>query len=99
MISSVAARHPELAFDFVLAHYEQVAGKVEVGTRSRYFPGLGRHSADPAMIGKLQAYASKYLSEDARGDTKTAIASVEYRIKVRNQRLPQIDAWLAQHGA
>ncbi|MTV36633.1 M1 family metallopeptidase [Duganella radicis] len=98
IISSVAARHPELAFDFAQAHYAQVEGKVEAGSRSRYFPALGKYSADPAMVGKLQAYASKYLAEDARGDTNTAIAAVEYRIKVRNLRLPQIDAWLARHG-
>jgi aminopeptidase N len=50
------------------------------------------------MIGKLRAYASQYLRADAQGDTKTAIASIEYRIKVRTQRLPQIDAWLKQHA-
>ncbi|NVM79809.1 aminopeptidase N [Duganella sp. SG902] len=98
MISGVAVRHPDLAFDFAQAHYAEVEGKVEGGSRSRYFPALGKHSADPAMIGKLQAYAGKHLAAEARGDARTAIAAVEYRIKVRNKRLPQIDAWLARHA-
>jgi aminopeptidase N len=98
MIGQVAVRHPDLAFDFAIAHLPQVEQKMEAWSRSRYFPRLGSYSADPAMIGKLQNYAKQHLTADATGDTKTAIASVEYRIKVRSKRLPQIDAWLAQHA-
>jgi len=98
IINRVAGDHPDLAFDFALAHHEQVDKLVDATSRSRYFPGLGRGSADPAMIGKLQAYAQQHLPATAQGDTKTAIAAVEYRIKVRSKRLPEIDAWLAKHG-
>jgi aminopeptidase N len=98
IISHVASNHPDLAYDFAIAHQAQVNQIVDGASRSRYFPGLGGRSADPAMIGKLQAYAKQYLAADAQGDTKTAIASIEYRIKVRAQRLPQIDAWLKQHA-
>ena len=98
IIRYVANTHPDLAFDFAIAHRAQVDKIVDGSSRSRYFPGLGGRSADPAMIGKLQAYAKQYLSADAQGDTRTAIASIAYRIKVRAQRLPQIDAWLKQHA-
>lgn len=97
IISRVAGEHPDLAFDFALANREQVEKKIDATSRSRYFPGLGGRSADPAMIDKLNTYADQYLAADARGDVKTAIASIQYRIKVRKERLPQIDAWLAQH--
>jgi aminopeptidase N len=96
IISRVAGEHPDLAFDFAIANREQVEKKIDATSRSRYFPGLGGRSADPAMIGKLNTYADQYLAADARGDVKTAIASIQYRIKVRNERLPQIDAWLAK---
>ncbi|WP_432378574.1 M1 family metallopeptidase [Duganella sp. P38] len=99
IISHVAGGHPDLAFDFALANREKVDKIVDGASRSRYFPGLGGRSADPAMIGKLREYAKQYLPADAQGDTRTAIASIETRIKVRAQRLPQIDAWLKQHGA
>ncbi|RZT09955.1 aminopeptidase N [Duganella sp. CF402] len=98
IISEVAVRHPDLAFDFAMTNLAQVEQKMEAWSRSRYFPRLGSFSANPAMIGKLQAYAGQHLAADATGDTKTAIAAVEYRIKVRSKRLPQIDAWLAQHA-
>ncbi|MFS2003086.1 M1 family metallopeptidase [Duganella sp. CT11-25] len=98
MISHVASQHPDLAFDFAVAHQEQLDKKIDATSRSRYFPGLGGRSADPAMVGKLRAYAQRHLAAEAQGDTRTAIAAIEYRIKVRSKRLPQIDAWLAKRG-
>ncbi|KQQ36154.1 aminopeptidase [Duganella sp. Leaf126] len=97
IISQVASRHPDLAFDFAVAHREQVEKKIDATSRSRFYPGLARRSADPAMVDKLNAYANRYLAADARGDARIAIASIQYRVKVRKQRLPEIDAWLAKH--
>ena len=97
IISQVAGQHPDLAFDYVVAHQEQMDKRVDASSRSRFFPGLGGRSADPAMIDKLRAYARQYLAAEAQGDTRTAIASIKYRIKMREKRLPQIDAWLAAH--
>lgn len=96
MISMVASNHPELAFDFALAHLPQINERVDGSSRSRYFPRLASASADPAMIAKLNAYAANHLPADARGDAANSVASIEYRIKVRKERLPAIDAWLAQ---
>ena len=97
LIVHVAQQHPDLAFDFALAHLEQVNQKVDSPSRSRYFPRLGAQSADPAMLDKLQAYADAHLAKGSRRDTDTAIAGIKYRIKVRGERLPEIDAWLANN--
>lgn len=96
MISRVARSHPELAFDFALAHLEQVYARIDASSRSRYFPRLASASAQAAMMDKLDAYAKTHLAEGARGDADTAKADIAYRIKVRTQRLPAIDAWLAK---
>ncbi len=93
----VAGNHPDLAFDFALAHYAAFEQKVDASARSRYFARLAGQSADAAMVGKLRAYAGKYLSPQAQGDTNMVIAAIQYRIKVRATRLPEIDAWLAKH--
>jgi len=98
MIREVGGEHPDLAFDFAIAHLAQMDKRVDAASRSGYFPHLATGSADPAMLLKLRAYAKQHLSAEAQGDTNTAIASIEYRIKVRAKRLPQIDAWLAKHG-
>ena len=39
MIGTVAGQHPDLAFDFAMAHRAQVETKVDSSSRSRYFPG------------------------------------------------------------
>jgi hypothetical protein len=96
MISMVASNHPELAFDFALAHLPQINERVDGSSRSRYVPRLAYASADPAMIAKLNAYAANHLPADARGDAANSVASIAYRIKMRKERLPAIDAWLAQ---
>lgn len=98
MISRVARTHPELAFDFALAHLDQVNARIDASSRSRYFPRLAAASAQPQMIAKLQAYAQANLPDSARGDADSAVAGIGYRIKLRAERLPAIDAWLAKQA-
>ena len=96
MISRVSRTHPELAFDFALAHLEQVNARIDASSRSRYFPRLAAGSAQPQMIAKLEAYAQANLPAGARGDADSSVAGIKYRIKVRAERLPAVDAWLAR---
>ncbi|ULU24378.1 M1 family metallopeptidase [Dyella terrae] len=98
MITVVSRKYPELAFDFALAHREQVDKVVDGSSRSRYYPALGRSSFAPAMIDKINAYANQYLEAGSRRDAETAVANIKYRIMVRNDRLPDVDAWLAKNG-
>lgn len=98
IIAAVARNHPDLAFDFALANLAGVNKLVDSTSRSRYYPQLAAGSADPAMLGKLGAYADKYLPKDARRDAETAAANIAYRIRIRQQRLPAIAAWLTAHG-
>jgi aminopeptidase N len=97
MIKRVAAAHPDLAFDFAMAHLKQVNEKIDSSAYSRFYPRLAEGSVDPAMIGKLKAYAGANLAESSRRDADTVEAGIAYRIKIRNQRLPAIDTWLAGH--
>ena len=96
MISAVARLHPDLAFDYAMANLPAVMSKVDASSVSRYIPRLGRASADPAMIEKMNAYARGGLPAAARGDAAITVAEVAYRIKVRQGRRPAVDAWLAQ---
>ena len=97
MLSGVAGEHPDLAFDFAIAHMDQVNTRVDAPSRSRYFPGLARGSADARMVDKLNKYASANLAPEARRDVEIAIASIKYSIQLRAERLPAVDAWLGQH--
>jgi aminopeptidase N len=98
MIAVVAGQHPDMAFDFAVAHKAQVDKRVDTTSASRYYPGLGGNSLDPAMVGKLKAFADQHIAAGSRRATDTAIANIEYRSKVKRERLPEVDAWLATHA-
>ncbi|GAA5011201.1 M1 family metallopeptidase [Pseudoluteimonas lycopersici] len=98
MISAVSWEHPDMAFDFALAHREQVDTLVDTTSRARYYPGLGSGSTDLAMVDKIRAFADKYIAPTSRRSAETAIASIQTRLKLRAQQLPQVDAWLKEHG-
>ncbi len=94
IISAVGGVHPELAFDFALRNRERVEALVDVSSRSRYLSGLASGSADPAMVGRLRDYADRYLTPQSRRPADRAIAGIEDRVRVRQQRLPEISRWL-----
>jgi aminopeptidase N len=98
MIAAVSHRHPELAFDFALANIKAVNERVDATSRSRYVPGLAGGAATPAMADKVKAYADAHIAPEARRDAETVIVGINDRNKVRRERLPEIDAWLAQNG-
>ncbi|MDD5578821.1 MAG: M1 family metallopeptidase [Methylobacter sp.] len=98
MIQAVSKFHPDLAFDFAVAHLPAVTEKLDAPSRGNYLARLAERSLDPAMIGKINAYAAANLAPGSRRSADTAIAAIGYRISVRNKRLPLINQWLGQYG-
>jgi aminopeptidase N len=99
LIAAVSGEHPDMAFDFALAHRAQVEALVDASSRSRYLAALGGRSHDPAMIEKLQTYAEQHMTPQSRGSVDRAIAAIRDRIRVRQERLPDITRWLEAHAA
>ena len=98
MIAGVSREHADMAFDFAVAHREQVDTLVDSTSRARYYPGLAMGSSDPKMVGKLQAFADKYIAPTSRREFETAMSGIQTRIDIRARRAPQIDAWLKKNG-
>jgi aminopeptidase N len=99
LISSVAAVHPDLAFDFAVRNRARVEALVDASSQSRFLPGLASTSSDPAMVGKLRDFADHHMTAQSRAPADRSIAAVEDRIRVRRDRLPDISRWLdARNG-
>jgi hypothetical protein len=98
IVSAVAAVHPDLAFDYALSNRERMMALVDASSSSRFLPGLATRSADPAMVEKLRDYATRYMTPQSRGAADRAIAAIEDRVRVRQQRLPDITRWLEARG-
>jgi aminopeptidase N len=99
IIGSVGASHPDLAFDYALAHRERVEALVDASSRSRFLAGLASRSADPAMVEKLRQYADRYMTPQSRAPADRAIASIQDRLRVRRDRLPDITRWFEARRA
>jgi aminopeptidase N len=97
MIRAVGYQHPDMAWEFAMAHRAQIDKLVDSTSSSRYYPGIGASSNDPAMIDKIKAYADAHIAKTSRRAADTVVANIEYRQMVRKDRLPAIDAWLASH--
>ena len=98
MIAEVAELHPELAFEFALAHMGAIDERIDASSRSVYFPTLATTSYQPATIGKVEAYARKHLAPTSRRAAETTVVTIKARIKVRSERLRAIDEWLASRS-
>ncbi|MBS0461674.1 MAG: M1 family peptidase, partial [Proteobacteria bacterium] len=98
MIAAVGWRHPELAFDFAVAHRAQVDALVDSTSRAQYYPRLASGSLEAATIAKVEAFAQAHIAPTSRRAVDTTVANIHYRIGVRQQRLPAVDAWLVKHA-
>jgi aminopeptidase N len=98
MIRAVSSLHPDMAFDFAVAHRAEVNEFVDPISRTGYYPGLGSASVDPEMIDKIRAFADAYIAESSRREADTVIANIQYRLMIREDRLPAIDDWLEDNG-
>jgi aminopeptidase N len=97
MIAMVGYQHPELAFDFAVAHRAQMDKLIDAGQRGEYYPHLAASSLDPQMIDKLRAFEQANIAPGSRRVADTVIASIRYRIGVRKDRFPEVDAWVKRH--
>ncbi|MCI4591015.1 M1 family metallopeptidase [Sphingobium sp. BYY-5] len=95
IIGQVGAAHPMQAVDYVLAHKAQYEALIDVSARSQALARLGGGSADPAMVTKLDAYATQYLTPESRKVVDRAIAAIKTRIETRSRLKAPTNAWFA----
>jgi aminopeptidase N len=95
IIGAVARRHPDLALDFAVAHWDQLEPMLEPDSRASYVPGLVEGAADPALIDRLETFAHDHIPASGRDEVMKADARIRYLSGVRQNRLADVDRWLA----
>ena len=98
IIRYVSQFHPEMAFDFSVAHLDQLNGWLEPDSRNEFEADLAGNSYDPAMIGKLKAYAAAHIPATAQQTAVKAEGKIAYYVGIREKRFPEVDKWIAAHG-
>jgi len=94
MVSEIAEIHPDLAFDYVVARRDRMDALLDPASRASYYPTLALRSIDPAMVGKLQAFAERHIALESRRSADNAIAQVKMRSAFARDRLGAVDRWL-----
>ncbi|MFB0873804.1 MULTISPECIES: M1 family metallopeptidase [unclassified Sphingobium] len=95
IIAQVGGEHPMLAVDYVLVHRTQYEAMIDVSARSQALARLGGGSADPAMVTKLDAYATQYLTPESRKVVDRSISAIKTRIETRARLKAPLTAWFA----
>ena len=97
IVRAVSALHPDLALDFALSHLTEVNARLDANSRGRFIPDLAAQSAELDAIEKLDAYAAADPSAVTPRSLATARGAIRLARRLREQRLPEIDRWLATH--
>jgi aminopeptidase N len=98
LLRTLANTHPDLAFDWAVAHRQLVNGWLETSTAAQYVVALGVGSNDPAMPGKVQAYADKYLPAGSGAPAKRVINAIAVRKATADRLRAATAAWLGAAG-
>jgi aminopeptidase N len=98
MISSVSNRHPELALDFVMTHWNQVSELVDATSQSRYVARLASGSDKAETVTKLQAYANQHIAASSRKPIDQAVSTIKARLEREPRVKSQVAQWLQTHG-
>jgi aminopeptidase N len=98
MISRVGANHPAMALDFIEKNNAAVNARVDQSSRTRFVPRVVSYASDPAIAARLRAYAAANFPADAMRETNVALAAIEQRSRVRAERTPDVDRWIAATG-
>ena len=93
LLRAVANGHPDMAFDWAVAHMALVNTLVETSNRAGFVPSLGAGSDDPKMPAKITAFATANLPVAARGAAKATVASLAARRTVNARIRDDIAKW------
>ena len=95
VLFAVAQRHPAAALDFMAGHWPQVEPLFGDGGAASVAARFFDKGADRAMLPRLDAFVVAHVPAATRARIVTNAALIRFRAQVREQRLPEADAWIA----
>jgi aminopeptidase N len=94
IIAAVSHLHPGMAFDYAVSHWDRLAPYIEPVSQSAFIPRLIDNAYDPALIGKLDAFAEQHIPASARQNVRNVKSNIRYNADIRTKRLPEVAAWI-----
>jgi aminopeptidase N len=95
MVRRVAMDNPDLAWRFALDHQDALNKRLGAMERYGFFPSLAVASSNPGRLAEVRAFIDQTVPEDARQNAERSYSELAFRLRVKADRLPEIDRWLA----
>jgi aminopeptidase N len=95
MITRVASSHPDLAWQFATGHLDALSSRLDGLQRYSFVPSLGAQATSLARLEELRRFIDDKVPPEFRPQAERYYADLEFRLKVKAERLPQITQWLA----
>jgi hypothetical protein len=83
---------------FVLDHLQEVSAKFDAMQRITFVPSIGAQSLDGTILKQLREFINANVPAANKAQVERFYADMVFRLSVRDQRIPEIDAWLARNG-
>lgn len=99
LLRSVAFGHPGAALDFIAAHWDRVEPLFGEGAAASIAARFFDTASDRAVLPRLQAFVAARVPQATRARMDKNLALIRYRATVREQRLPQADAWISEQSS
>jgi len=97
LLVNAAQNNPDAVWASLAPHLDDVNLPIDEPMRGRVISAIAAPSRQLSRIDDLQAYADRHLPADARQAVEAAVASIGLHHRVREQAMPQIDAWIEAH--
>jgi aminopeptidase N len=98
VIAGVAAEHPRMGWDFLVAHRAQIETMLDPLQRLEYPANIAALNSDPAVAGELETYARDF-PEGAQRTVRAAVAQIRLRAQTIRERFPAAETWIAQQNS
>jgi aminopeptidase N len=93
IINTTAAKNPDLAAKFAMAHWDAIAALLESGSQAQFVPKLASGSSDLDMVVRLNEFAAAHFPLTARRSFAMAVGSIRYNVKI-GVHLTDVDRWV-----
>ncbi len=93
IIANVSGEHPDMAFDWAVAHKTDVNAILESSSKSEFIVGLADGGNSIALANRVTAYANANLPAQSRAPARQAVSLITYRAGRKAVQAPGIGLW------
>jgi aminopeptidase N len=97
LLNEAARTNPDAVWAALAPHFDDPNLPIDQPIRGEVMSSIAGDSSQPGRIDDLRRYADTHVAADAHQSVDAAVASIRLNQRIREQAIPQINAWIAGH--